>query len=135
MSESTDLLHTVHEIRDLIRLMTEPQIAARDEKLRENLIRIVGKSEPKARAVLLMNGDHTQAVIHSQTGMNQGNLSTLVKQLDAAKLLNGDPKQPHLAIPIPPDFFEKARQSKIRVRLCGRNDERGATSRNTLGDP
>jgi hypothetical protein len=89
--------------------MAEPQIAARDEKLRENLIRIVGKSEPKARAVLLMNGNHTQAVIHSQTRMNKGNLSTLVKQLDAAKLLDGDPKQPNLAIPIPPDFFEKAR--------------------------
>jgi hypothetical protein len=110
MSESTDLLNAIHEIRDLVRLMAEPQIAARDEKLREELINAVGRSEPKARAVLLMDGSHSQTAIHTKTGMHQGNLSTFVKQLGKAKLLTGDLKQPKLANPIPSDFFEKSRE-------------------------
>ena len=107
MSESTDLLNAILEIRDLVRLMAEPQIAARDQKLRDELIRIVGKSAPKAKAALLMNGAHNQAAIRAQTGINQGNLSTLVKELAKSKLLTGDPKQPKLAISIPSDFFER----------------------------
>jgi len=110
MSESTELLSAIHEIRDLVRLMAEPQIAARDEKLRQHLISAVGKSEPKARAVLLMDGSRTQAAIHSETKMNKGHLSTFVRQLGEAKLLSGEAKQPKLAIPIPSDFFEKARE-------------------------
>src|SRR6266498_430685 len=109
MSEPTELLNAIYEIRDLVRLMAEPQIAARDERLRQQLISAVGKSEPKARAVLLMDGSRTQAAIHSETKMNKGHLSTFVKHLGEAKLLSGDPKQPKLAIPIPSDFFEKAR--------------------------
>ena len=110
MSESTELLGAVHEIRDLIRLMAEPQIAARDQKLREELIRIVGKSEPKAKVVFLLDGAHTQAAIHAETKMHQGNLSTFVKELGKAKLLSGtDSRQPKLAISIPADFFEKAK--------------------------
>jgi len=71
MSETAQLLEAISEIRDLIRLMAEPQIAARDQKLRDELIRIVGKSESKAKVVLLMNGNNTQAMIHSQTGFGQ----------------------------------------------------------------
>jgi hypothetical protein len=53
-----------------------------------------------------MNGSRTQAVIQQETGINQGNLSTLVKQLNGAKLLSGDGKEPKLAISVPADFFE-----------------------------
>ncbi len=110
MSESTELLSAIYEIRDLVRLMAEPQIAARDQKLRGELIRIVGKSGQKAKAALLMNGAHNQVAIHAQTGIKQSNLSTLVKELSKSKLLMGDPKQPKLAISIPSDFFEKAKE-------------------------
>jgi hypothetical protein len=108
MSESTDLVNAVLEIRDLVRLMAEPQIAARDQKLREEVARIVGRSAPKAKAALLMNGTRNQAAIRAQTSINKGQLSTLVKELSKSKLLTGDPKQPKLAISIPLDFFEKA---------------------------
>jgi hypothetical protein len=107
---STELLSAICEIRDLVRLMAEPQIAARDQKLRDELIRIVGKSLPKAKSVLLMDGSRTQLAIRQETGMNQGNLSTLVKQLSASKLITGDGKQPMLAISIPSNFFEKAKE-------------------------
>jgi DNA-binding MarR family transcriptional regulator len=110
MSESTDLLSAIVEIRDLVRLMAEPQIAARDQKLRDELIRIVGKGAAKTKAALLMNGAHNQTAIRAQTGINQGNLSTLVKELGKSKLLTGDPKQPKLAISIPSDFFEKVQE-------------------------
>jgi hypothetical protein len=110
MSESTELLKAIHEIRDLLLLIAEPQIAARDQKLRDELVRIVGKSIPKAKSVLLMDGAHTQAAIHTKTSVNQGHLSTLVKQLVISKLVVGDSKQPKLAIAIPCNFFEKTMQ-------------------------
>ena len=103
---STEILVSVREIRDLLRLLAEPAIAERDQKLRSELRRIVGKSAPRAKAVLLMDGSHTQRVIHRETGINEGNLSTLVKQLNSSKLLSGDGKAPKLAISVPPSFFE-----------------------------
>jgi hypothetical protein len=112
MSESTELLAAIQEIRDLVRLMAEPEIAARDQKLRDEVLRIVGKSEIKEKVVFLLDGNHTQAAIHAATHMHQGNLSTFVKELSKAKLLAGDPKQPRLVISIPADFFEKARAAK-----------------------
>jgi hypothetical protein len=103
---STEILSAVREIRDLIRLLAEPAIAARDEKLRGALRQIVGNSLPKAKAVLLMDGNRTQSTIDSETAINQGHLSTLVKQLNNGKLLLGDGKKPKLAISIPASFFE-----------------------------
>jgi len=102
----TEILNTVREIRDLIQLMAEPAIAARDHKSRDELRRIVGNSKLKAKAVLLMNGSRMQADIHRESGMQKGNLSTLVKHMAERKLLSGDGKKPKVAIAIPTDFFE-----------------------------
>jgi hypothetical protein len=102
----TEILSAVQEIRDLVRLMAEPAIAERDQKLRGELRRIVGNSVAKSKSVLLMNGNRTQAAIHGETGINKGDLSTLVKRLKEAKLLSGDGKEPKLAIAIPANFFE-----------------------------
>jgi DNA-binding MarR family transcriptional regulator len=107
MSDTSEqMLNAIHEIRDLLRLIAEPQIAARDQKAREELLKIVGKSPVKAKSVLLMNGSLTQADIRKKTGMDRGNLSTLVKRLDKSKLLAGPPKQPRLTISVIPDLFE-----------------------------
>ena len=106
MSEDSELLGAVQEIRDLVRLMAEPAIAERDKKLRTELKRIVGRSKVSAESVLRMDGSRTQADIQRETGMNQGSLSTLVKQLKAGKLLADDGKRPGLAIQIPRNFFE-----------------------------
>lgn len=106
MDTSADLLSAIQEIRDLVRLMAEPAIAQRDEKLRAELKRVVGNSAPKAKAVFLMDGSRNQAAIQKETGINQGGLSTFVKQLNASKLLSGDGKQPKLSISIPTNFFE-----------------------------
>jgi DNA-binding MarR family transcriptional regulator len=83
----------------------EPAIAERDQKLRAELKRIVGSSSAKSKAVLLMDGTRTQRDIHRETGMNVGNLSTLVKQLKNSKLVSDDPN-PTLAIKIPSNFFK-----------------------------
>ena len=53
-----------------------------------------------------MDGSRTQAEIRRETGFNQGNLSTLVKELGGVRLLSGDGKQPKLAISVPGNFFE-----------------------------
>lgn len=112
MGESDELLSAVREIRELIRLMAEPAIAERDRKLRAELKRIVGSSARQSNAVLHMNGSRTQRDIHHETGINEGQLSTLVKQLKENKLLSGDGKNPKLAISIPPNFFEAGVQNE-----------------------
>ena len=107
MDEPTaELLNAVREIRDLVRLMAEPAIAERDGKLRIELRRIVGKSALKAKAVLLMDGNRIQSAIQKETGINQGDLSTLVKMLKSSKLLSGEGKKPKLSISIPTNFFD-----------------------------
>jgi hypothetical protein len=103
---SDELLSAIHEIRDLICIMAEPAIAEHDKKARAELRRLVGNSAKKAKAAFLMDGSRIQSVIQKETGVNQGDLSTLVKQLNASKLLSGDGKQPKLAISIPKNFFE-----------------------------
>lgn len=102
----TEILSAVHEIRDLILLLAEPAIAERDRKLRTELRRLVGNSASKAKAIFLMDGGRTQSAIQRETGINQGHLSTLVKQLKVGKLLSGDGKKPQLAISVPANFFE-----------------------------
>ncbi len=104
--EASEMLRAVREIRDLVLLMAEPAIAARDQKLRSELRRIVGRSANGSRSVLRMDGTRTQREIHAETGINEGQLSTLVKQLKEAKLLSGDGKKPKLAITVPANFFE-----------------------------
>jgi hypothetical protein len=103
---STELLNAVREIRDLVHIMAEPAIAERDKSRRTELRRIVGKSAPKAKAVLLMNGNRIQAAIQKETGINKGDLSTLVKLLNGSGLLTGTGKEPKLTISIPANFFE-----------------------------
>ena len=102
---SVEILSAIREIRDLIRLMAEPAIAERDRKLRGELRRVVGRSAGKQRSVLLMDGTRSQAEILREIQINQGDLSTLVKKLAAAKLLSGDGRRPKLAISVPVDFF------------------------------
>lgn len=109
MSDSSDeMLRVLTEMRDLLRLLAEPAIAQRDKKLREALRTIAGSATgKKASAILLMDGKRHQAAIINECGINQGDLSVLVKKLKAAELLKGDPKQPELAISIPQNFFEQ----------------------------
>jgi hypothetical protein len=103
----SEILAALCEIRDMVRLIAEPQIAARDKKLRDELVRIVG-SGAKRKAVLAMDGNRTQMEIHKKTGIHLGTLSTLVKQLGKSQLLSGDPKKPKLALSIPANFFDQA---------------------------
>jgi hypothetical protein len=103
---SDDLLAAVRELRDLVRLLAEPAIAERDKKLRAELRRIVGRSPKKSKAAFLMDGKRKQADIQRESGINQGDLSTLVKQLRAGNIVTADAKQPKLTISIPSNFFE-----------------------------
>src|SRR6478672_6704927 len=104
---SAQMLEVLSEMRDLLRLIAEPAIAQRDKRLREALRSIAGSATgKKSKAVLLMDGTRNQAAICNECGINQGDLSVLVKKLKAAELLRGDPKHPLLAITIPQVFFE-----------------------------
>jgi hypothetical protein len=109
---SAQMLQVLAEMRDLLRLIAEPAIAQRDKKLREALRGIAGSATgKKAKAILLMDGKRNQTGISNECAINPGDLSVLVKKLKAAELLTGDPKHPQLAISIPPNFFEKGKES------------------------
>lgn len=103
--EQTQLLR---EMRDLLRVIAEPALAQRDQKFRKSLRQVVGKSKPKAKAVLLMDGSRTQATLRNESGMDSGNLSRLVKALRAEGLVGTDEKHPKLAVSIPPNFFDQS---------------------------
>jgi hypothetical protein len=106
MNEQTELLR---EMRDLLLVMAEPALAKRDERLRESLANIVGKSDPRANAIFLMDGSKGQTAIAKETGIDAGNMSRFIKALREASLISKDEKQnPKLVIVVPRDFFEKA---------------------------
>jgi hypothetical protein len=94
-------------MRDLLRVMAEPALAARDARLRTSLTEIVGKSRAAAKAALLMDGSRNQAAICKESGIDKGQLSTFTKTLRAKGLIGIDDKEPKLLISIPPNFFEK----------------------------
>jgi hypothetical protein len=109
MSEDTEILR---EIRDLLRLVAEPALAKRDERLRTSLQEIVGKSKQKAEAVLLMDGTRSQTAVGKDCGMDVGNLSRLVKALRAAELMGPDDRHPKLIFPAPSNLLEQASTTK-----------------------
>jgi DNA-binding transcriptional ArsR family regulator len=98
MSDDTEILR---EIRDLLRLMAEPALAKRDERLRTSLQQVIGKSKQKAEAVVLMDGTRSQTAIRADCGIDDGNLSRLVKALREAELIGPDDKHPKLVFPLP----------------------------------
>lgn len=95
------------EIRDLLQIIAEPQLAKRDAKLRSELRAAVGRSAKKAKAVMLMNGSRTQKAIAKESGMDAGNLSRLVKDLAAEGLLLSDQGHPRLTLAVPTSFFDE----------------------------
>jgi light-regulated signal transduction histidine kinase (bacteriophytochrome) len=103
---SEDLTELVRKIHGLLELLAEDKVAQRDAKQRESLRKIVGTSATKQKSVFLMDGAHTQAQIRKTTGVNQGNLSTMVGKMHKAKLLSEDTMTPKLVISIPTTFFE-----------------------------
>jgi hypothetical protein len=98
----------LREMRDLLRVIAEPTLAKRDEELRAALTELVGRSRPKAKAVLLMDGSRSQASICKESQIDQGDLSRLQKGLRAKGLIKADEKHPELVISIPPNFFERS---------------------------
>jgi hypothetical protein len=105
MKETDKGLEMLGEIRDLLRLIAEPQLAERDRKLREELRRIAGKGEKNIKAVLLMDGSRNQTAIVKEASIDFGQLSKLVKALRTAKLLT-DKENPELVIPITESVFQ-----------------------------
>lgn len=99
-------LDVLLEIRDLLLLIAEPQLAERDRKWRDELRKIAGKSEKSIKAVMLMDGNRNQASIAKEIPMDVGQLSKLVKALKAASLLNPS-ENPQVVIPVTESIFKE----------------------------
>lgn len=102
MSREVELLT---EIRDLLQVMAEPALARRDAKLRSTMRSIVGRGQKRTKAALLMDGSRSRSAIMKESGIDQGDLSRMVKALAAAQLISADEKQPRLLVKVPPTFF------------------------------
>lgn len=100
------------EIRDLLRLIAEPALAKRDERLRASLQEIIGKGRQKAEVVALMDGARSLADIRKATGIDAGNLSRLVSALRGAELIGTDDKYPKLVFPAPSNLLENVGAKK-----------------------
>jgi hypothetical protein len=109
MNQDTEILL---EIRDLLRLIAEPALAKRDERLRTSLQQIIGKSKQKGEAVVLMDGTRSQATIRKDCGIDVGNLSRLVKALRGAGLIGPDDKHPKLVFPVPSNLADTVGKEK-----------------------
>src|ERR1043166_1305590 len=103
MSKEIELLT---EIRDLLQVMAEPALAERDKKMRASLRTVVGTGAKKAAAALLMDGTRSQSAIARESGLDQSNVSRLMKALAAAQLISADEKHPRLLVKVPPTFFD-----------------------------
>jgi len=101
------------EIRNLLLLIAEPQIAERDRSMREQLRKLAGKSEKNIKACLLMDGSRSQAAIVKEVPIDFGQLSKLVKALGAAQLLK-DGSSPALVIPVSESIFKEAPNGRSR---------------------
>ena len=104
MTEQTELLR---EIRDLLQVMAEPALAQRDEKFREAVRTVAGRSQKSGSAIMLMDGSRPQSAIVKEVGMDQGNLSRLVKTLGSQSLITADEKYPKLRVKLPLNFFDQ----------------------------
>lgn len=109
MTDNTEILR---EIRDLLRIIAEPALARRDERLRASLQQIIGKGKQKAKAVILMDGTRSQAAIRKDCGIDFGDLSRLVNALREAELIGLEDKNPRLVFSVPsnlPDTIDKGK--------------------------
>ena len=104
MSREIELLT---EMRDLLQVMAEPALAKRDKKFRDAIRVVAGKSPKRGNAIMLMDGSRSQSAIVKEVGMDQGNLSRLVKALTAQALITADEKHPKLRVKLPPNFFDQ----------------------------
>ncbi len=102
VSKEIDLLM---EIRDLLQVIAEPALAKRDEKFRESIRAVVGKSQKSASAIALMDGSRTQAAISKEASIDSGQLNRLIKSLEKNALIDTDEKHPKLRIKLPLNFF------------------------------
>lgn len=103
MSKEIELLT---EIRDLLQVLAEPGLAKRDEKFREAIRVVVGKSRKNADAVMLMDGTRSQAAISKEAGIDPAQLNRLVKSLRKEQLISADEKHPKLRVKLPLGFFD-----------------------------
>jgi hypothetical protein len=108
MSTEIDLLT---EIRDLLQVMAEPTLAKRDEKLREAVRTVAGRSQKNYSAIMLMDGSKTQSAIAKGVGMDPAQLNRLIKALQKSSLLAQDEKHPKLRLKLPPNFFDEKEKS------------------------
>jgi hypothetical protein len=109
MSDDTEILQ---EICDLLRLIAEPALVKRDERLRASLQELVGKSKQKAEVVVLMDGTRSQADIRKAAGIDPGNFSRLITALREAELIGPDEKRPKLVLSVPLNLIDNVGDAK-----------------------
>jgi predicted transcriptional regulator len=90
------ILETLKDIRDLLRLSAQPTLDAALAEIR----RLVSTSDKKLTAVVLMDGTKSQSEIAKVSAYDKSDLSKLVKQLTDLGVLSSSSVNPKLLIPV-----------------------------------
>ena len=104
MGSNNARLQVLVEIRAILLVMAEPQLAERDRSRRADLRKLVGRSEKGQKAVLLMDGSRTQAEISKTVPIDNGQLARLVGSLREMNLIV-EGEKPKIVIPVSVAMF------------------------------
>ena len=96
MKGDTEVVQLLRDIREYLHVLAEPMLLERQRRLVLATQSLVGKSEKKKAAVLLMDGSRTRSQISKASGLDQGDLSRLVKALMETKAITEELGNPRL---------------------------------------
>ena len=103
------------EIRDLLMVIAEPQLAERDRKIREELKKI-GGGEKKQAAILAMADGNDRKNVMTISGIDGSNLTKLVTELTSVAALEPHDTVLKLRCRIPQDFFKDSKNGKGKTK-------------------
>lgn len=107
MTPAEQQIALLSEIRDLLQIIAEPQLADRDRKARQRIREVAGRSGKKQAAVLLMDGTRSRSEISQQSELDSGNLSRFIAELREAGVLAEPDGKAKTVCPLPPTLFEQ----------------------------
>lgn len=105
--DDTGAVRLLEEIRDLLKLIAEPQIRERERVGREMVRQIVGKSMKRRAAVLLIDGIRTRVQVQKEASIDQGDMSRLIAALVRAGVVTERDKVPQLKVDLDQSILEE----------------------------
>lgn len=107
MEYNEKIVNLLTEIRELLRIIAEPQLAERDRQGRATIVKIVGRSQKRKSAVLLIDAVRTRADIQKLSEIDPGDLSRFMSELKEAQLCEEQSRVPRLRVSVDEKMFDQ----------------------------